>query len=163
MAVKIRLARVGKKKYPVYRVVVADSRSPRNGKFIEIIGQYQPMQTPAFVNIDSEKALKWLAEGAEPSDITQKIMRENGVWKEFDPKDSKDVSRRYLNKIEASKKINAAKIAEAEKAKKAEEAAKKAEEAAKKAEEAAAAKAEEANAQEVAPEESSEAATEASE
>ena len=118
MSVKIRLARVGKKNYPVYRVVVADSRSPRNGKFIEIIGQYLPMQTPSAVTIDSEKAVKWLKEGAVPSDTAQKLLRQTGTWSEFDPKDEKPVSKKYLLKVEVSKtKSSKAKAEADEKAK----------------------------------------------
>jgi small subunit ribosomal protein S16 len=118
VSVKIRLARVGKKNYPVYRVVVADSRSPRNGKFIEIIGQYLPMQTPSAVTIDSEKAVKWLKEGAVPSDTAQKLLRQTGTWSEFDPKDEKPVSKKYLLKVEVSKtKSSKAKAEADEKAK----------------------------------------------
>ena len=68
MAVKIRLMRVGKKKQPTYRVVVADARSPRDGRFIEILGQYAPRQEPSLVTIDSERALHWLNAGAQPTE-----------------------------------------------------------------------------------------------
>ena len=83
MAVKIRLMRVGKKKQPFYRVVVADERSPRDGRFIEIIGQYDPRREPTFVNIDNEKALGWLKNGAQPTVQVQKLLASTGVWEEF--------------------------------------------------------------------------------
>ncbi len=73
MSVKIRLTRVGKKKQPHYRIVVADSRSPRDGKFIENIGTYDPKTNPSSINLDKEKAIEWLKKGAEPSDTVEKI------------------------------------------------------------------------------------------
>lgn len=83
MAVKIRLMRVGKKKQPSYRVVVADGRSPRDGRYIEIIGQYAPRQEPSFFTIDDDKALAWLRKGAQPTDQVQKLLAENGVWERY--------------------------------------------------------------------------------
>lgn len=83
MAVKIRLMRVGKKKQPSYRVVVADGRSPRDGRYIEIIGQYRPRQEPSFVVIDDEKALAWLRKGAQPTEQVQKLLAEIGVWEQY--------------------------------------------------------------------------------
>ncbi len=83
MAVKIRLMRVGKKKQPSYRVVVADGRSPRDGRYIEIIGQYAPRQEPSFFTIDDEKAIAWLKKGAQPTDQVQKLLAENGVWERY--------------------------------------------------------------------------------
>ena len=80
MAVKIRLMRVGKKKQPTYRVVVADSRSPRDGRFIEIIGQYAPRQEPSLVTIDSDRALHWLRNGAQPTEEAAKLLEISGVW-----------------------------------------------------------------------------------
>jgi small subunit ribosomal protein S16 len=74
LAVKIRLMRVGKKKQPSYRIVVADSRSPRDGRFIEIIGQYAPRQEPSTVTIDSSRALHWLNNGAQPTESAAKIL-----------------------------------------------------------------------------------------
>jgi small subunit ribosomal protein S16 len=82
--VKIRLMRVGKKKQPTYRVVVADSHSPRDGRFIEIIGQYQPRQEPSHVQIDDERALKWLRNGAQPTEQVQKLLTATGVWAQFE-------------------------------------------------------------------------------
>ncbi|SFJ80174.1 30S ribosomal protein S16 [Thermoflavimicrobium dichotomicum] len=79
MAVKIRLKRMGAKKAPFYRLVVADSRSPRDGRFIEEIGYYNPLTDPADVKIDEEKALKWLARGAQPSDTVRSLLRKQGI------------------------------------------------------------------------------------
>jgi small subunit ribosomal protein S16 len=79
MAVKIRLKRIGAKKAPYYRVVVADSRSPRDGRFIEEIGIYQPLEDPANVKIDVEKAKKWLANGAQPTDTVRDLLRKAGA------------------------------------------------------------------------------------
>jgi small subunit ribosomal protein S16 len=83
VAVKIRLMRVGKKKQPTYRVVVADGRSPRDGRFIEIIGQYAPRQDPSFCQIDGESALAWLRKGAQPTEQVQKLLTEQGVWDQY--------------------------------------------------------------------------------
>ena len=79
MAVKIRLKRMGAKKAPFYRVVVADSRYPRDGRFIEEIGTYNPLTEPASINIDTEKAQKWIKNGAQPTDIVKKLLKENGM------------------------------------------------------------------------------------
>ena len=79
MAVKIRLTRMGDKKAPFYRVVVADSRSPRGGKFIDIIGTYNPLTDPAEIKIDSEKASKWLKNGATPTETAKSILKKSGV------------------------------------------------------------------------------------
>ena len=83
MAVKIRLMRVGKKKQPTYRVVVADARSPRDGRFIEIIGQYAPRQEPSVVTVNNERALHWLNQGAQPTESAAKILEISGVWDEY--------------------------------------------------------------------------------
>ncbi len=83
MAVKIRLMRVGKRKQPSYRVVVADSRMPRDGRFIEIIGHYGPQREPKLVEIDDEKALAWLRKGAQPSEAVQKLLALTGVWERY--------------------------------------------------------------------------------
>jgi small subunit ribosomal protein S16 len=76
--------RVGKKKQPTYRVVVADSHSPRDGRFIEIIGQYGPRQDPSHLQIDSERALSWLRNGAQPTEQVQKLLTVSGVWAQFE-------------------------------------------------------------------------------
>ena len=80
MAVKLRLMRMGKKKQPTYRVVAADSRSPRNGRFIEIIGTYEPRQHPSVVKIDNDRALHWLRHGAQPTDRVEKLLKISGAW-----------------------------------------------------------------------------------
>ena len=83
MAVKIRLKRMGAKKAPFYRIVVADSRSPRDGKFIESIGYYDPVTTPANVKIDEEKAMKWMGDGAQPTDTVKNLFSKQGIMKKF--------------------------------------------------------------------------------
>ena len=75
MAVKIRLKRMGAKKAPFYRIVVADSRYPRDGRFIEEIGTYDPTKNPSVINVDVEKANKWIANGAQPTDTVKKILK----------------------------------------------------------------------------------------
>ena len=83
MAVRIRLKRMGAHKAPFYRVVVSDSRSPRDGRFIEEIGIYNPVAAPAQVQIDEEKALKWLQNGAQASDTVRTLLSKAGVMKKF--------------------------------------------------------------------------------
>ena len=80
MAVKIRLRRMGAKKNPFYRIVVADSRYPRDGRFIEEIGTYDPLKTPADVKIDADKAKQWIANGAQPTDTVKDILKKSGVF-----------------------------------------------------------------------------------
>lgn len=80
MAVKIRLKRMGKKKQPTYRVVIADSRSPRDGRIIESIGRYDPRQEPSVVEIDTDRALHWLQTGARPTERAQKLLEISGAW-----------------------------------------------------------------------------------
>ncbi|WNQ13706.1 30S ribosomal protein S16 [Paenibacillus aurantius] len=83
MAVRIRLKRMGAHKAPFYRVVVSDSRSPRDGRFIEEIGTYNPLTQPAAVNIDEEKALKWLQTGAQASDTVRNLFSKAGIMTKF--------------------------------------------------------------------------------
>lgn len=83
MAVKIRLMRVGKKKQPSYRVVVADSRSARDGRIIERIGRYAPREDPSVVEIDGDRAVEWLRNGAQPTEQVQKLLESVGVWEQF--------------------------------------------------------------------------------
>ena len=83
MAVKIRLKRMGAKKAPFYRVVVADARFPRDGRFIETIGTYDPTTTPAAVKIDEEKVLKWMGNGAQPTDTVKNLFSKQGIMKKF--------------------------------------------------------------------------------
>ena len=79
MAVKIRLARHGAKKAPFYRIVVADSRSPRDGKFIDRIGTYNPRTQPSDIQVDAEKAKEWLEKGAQPTDQVRQLLKVSGV------------------------------------------------------------------------------------
>ena len=79
MAVKMRLRRMGAKKAPFYRVIVADSRSPRDGRFIEEIGYYNPMTNPAEIKIDAEKAKKWIANGAQPTETVKVLLKKTGI------------------------------------------------------------------------------------
>jgi small subunit ribosomal protein S16 len=79
LAVKLRLTRVGSKKNPIYRVVVADSRSPRDGRFIEIIGRYNPQTDPSTIELDEQKVKDWLGKGAQPSNAVQKLLKAKNI------------------------------------------------------------------------------------
>ncbi|MBQ5661926.1 MAG: 30S ribosomal protein S16 [Clostridia bacterium] len=79
MSVRIRLKRIGAKKAPFYRVIVADSRSPRDGRFIEEIGYYNPLTEPAEIKIDAEKAKKWIANGAQPTETVKSLLKKSGI------------------------------------------------------------------------------------
>jgi small subunit ribosomal protein S16 len=79
MAARIRLARVGSKKNPIYRVVVADSRSPRDGRFIEIVGRYNPQTQPSTIDLDAERIQDWISKGAQPSDSVRRLMKSQGL------------------------------------------------------------------------------------
>jgi small subunit ribosomal protein S16 len=83
MSVRIRLRRMGKTKRPFYRVVVADQRSPRDGRFIENIGRYHPLDDPSVIEIDEERALHWLRVGAQPSNTVKVLMTKTGIWAKF--------------------------------------------------------------------------------
>jgi len=88
VAVKLRLVRMGKKKQPTYRVVAADSRSPRDGRVLEIVGTYAPRgrsaaEPDAVVTIDNQKAVKWLRQGAQPTERVERLLRQTGAWDEF--------------------------------------------------------------------------------
>jgi small subunit ribosomal protein S16 len=125
--VKIRLMRMGKTKQPSYRVVVADSRSPRDGRNIETIGHYGPRQDPSLVDIDGEKALAWLRKGAQPTEQVQKLLTVTGVWAQFEsekggPVDTK-LARRRLGDPKAKAKRAKKEAEQAEKAERAEAAA----------------------------------------
>ncbi len=85
MAVAIRLKRMGTKKRPFYRLIVADSRMPRDGRFIETIGQYNPLEDPAKISVVQDKALYWLKQGAQPSQTAKQILKKSGVWEKFKP------------------------------------------------------------------------------
>ena len=83
MAVKLRLTRVGKTKQPQYRIVAADSRSPRDGRFIQIVGTYNPRTDPSTLNVDNAKCVKWLLQGAQPTERVKKLLEISGAWSEF--------------------------------------------------------------------------------
>ena len=83
MAVKLRLMRMGKTKQPTSRVVAADSHSPRNGRFIEIIGTYEPRIEPSLIKIDNDRALHWLTNGAQPTERVEKLLKISGAWDVF--------------------------------------------------------------------------------
>ena len=82
MAVKMRLTRMGDKKSPFYRIVVADSRKARDGEYVDLVGTYNPLKTPEEVKIDVEKAKKWIANGAQPTDTVKALLQKNGVLDE---------------------------------------------------------------------------------
>jgi small subunit ribosomal protein S16 len=86
--VTIRLARGGANKRPFYHIVVADSRSPRDGRFIEIIGEYHPLEEPSGMKVDADRALHWLRNGAQPTSAVEKLLRITGVWEQFKPGDA---------------------------------------------------------------------------
>ncbi len=81
MAVKLRLKKMGSKKRPFYRIVAADARSPRDGRFIETVGTYDPIKEPAVITLDKELAVKWLKNGAQPTDTVKSILRKEGITK----------------------------------------------------------------------------------
>jgi small subunit ribosomal protein S16 len=83
VAVKLRLMRMGKKKQPTYRVVAADSRSPRDGRIIERLGTYEPRAEPSVVNIDNDRAVKWLSQGAQPTETVAKLLAQSGALEQF--------------------------------------------------------------------------------
>jgi small subunit ribosomal protein S16 len=117
VSVKIRLMRMGKKKQPTYRVVVADSRSPRDGRNIETIGHYRPRHDPAVSDIDGEKALAWLRKGAQPTEQVQKLLTVSGVWAQFESEkggrvDTKLARRRLDDPKAKAKKAKQAETAE---------------------------------------------------
>ncbi len=96
MTVKLRLMRMGKKKQPTYRVVVADSRSPRDGRFIEAVGTYAPRMEPSTIEIDNDRVLGWLAKGAQPTETVRKLLVISGAWERFESnRPPKQVSHRY--------------------------------------------------------------------
>lgn len=83
MAVKLRLKRMGSKQKPFYRIVAADARSPRDGRFIETVGTYNPLKNPTEIKVDEEKALTWLNNGAQPTDTIRSILTESGIMKKY--------------------------------------------------------------------------------
>jgi small subunit ribosomal protein S16 len=105
--------RVGKKKQPTYRVVVADARSPRDGRFIEIIGQYAPRQEPSTVTVNNERALHWLNNGAQPTESAAKILEISGVWDEYKQAAGKVAAAKPKAKTPKAKTVKEAPAAEA--------------------------------------------------
>ena len=101
MSVKLRLSRVGAKKKPFYHLVAADSRMPRDGRFIELIGRYDPRQEPSLVEVDSAKAIKWLAQGAQPSAQAEKLLQISGVRQDFD-----ENNKKYLEEVSSGKSFS---------------------------------------------------------
>ena len=85
MAVKLRLMRMGKKKQPTYRLVAADGRSPRDGRFIEIVGTYDPRAEPSAIKVDNDKVVAWLQKGAQPTERVQRLLKISGAWEQFKP------------------------------------------------------------------------------
>lgn len=94
MAVKIRLKRVGAKKKPIYHLVAADARMPRDGRFIEELGYYDPRKEPSEIRIDKEKAIKWLARGAQPSQTAEKLLKISGIREDFEAH-----KKRYIQEV----------------------------------------------------------------
>jgi small subunit ribosomal protein S16 len=105
LAVKIRLMRVGKKKQPSYRVVVTDGRSPRDGRFIEVLGQYAPREEPSVVKIDSDRALHWLKVGAQPTEQVGKLLEITGVWDAYKSDVGKDAASKPKVRKPKAKKV----------------------------------------------------------
>ena len=115
MAVKLRLRREGTTKRPHYRVVAADHRAPRDGRFIEIIGEYHPLDDPSTIRIDNERAVHWLQHGAQPTEAVEKLLRISGAWEEFKPGDAPKRDRSAQpEKKKLNKKARARLEAEAE-------------------------------------------------
>jgi len=108
LAVKIRLMRVGKKKQPTYRVVVADARSPRDGRFLEIIGQYAPRREPSSVTLDNDRALHWLNAGAQPTESAAKLLQITGVWDAYKAANGKTAAARPKPKTPKAKTVKPA-------------------------------------------------------
>ena len=94
MGVKLRLSRAGAKKKPIYKVVAADIRMPRDGRYLEVIGRYDPRTEPSTIEIDNDKALKWLARGAKPTNAVEKLLSIAGVREEFDSN-----KKRYVQEV----------------------------------------------------------------
>ncbi len=100
MAVKLRLKRMGSKAKPFYRIVAADSRSPRDGRFIEVVGTYNPIAKSDQVTVDEEKALKWLGNGAQPTDTVKNLLSSQGIWAKYKSASNKTSSSKKTTKKE---------------------------------------------------------------
>ncbi len=105
MAVKIRLMRVGKKKQPTYRVVVADSRNQRDGRFIEILGQYEPRHDPSSINLNADRAVHWLRHGAQPTETVAKLLEVAGVWDAYKTATGKEAAAKPKPKTPKAKAV----------------------------------------------------------
>ncbi len=122
MAVKLRLRRMGKKKQPIYKVVAADARSPRDGRFIEAIGLYNPLTDPATIDIKEERALYWLGVGAQPTDTVKSLLRKRGILLKFNlikkgmPEEKIEAKMLEWQKLQEAKEAAKAKKAAKEKA-----------------------------------------------
>ena len=114
MTVKLRLMRMGKKKQPTYRIVAADSRSPRDGRFIEVVGTYAPRSEPSEVNVDSAKVVDWLNKGAQPTETVKKLLQISGAWDEFSSARPEKTAKSRVRPTKAAKPV--AKAAKATKA-----------------------------------------------
>jgi small subunit ribosomal protein S16 len=114
VAVKIRLMRVGKKKQPTYRVVVADARSPRDGRFIEILGQYEPRHDPSTISVDTDRIVHWLQHGAQPTEQVAKILEVAGIWDAFKTATGKEAAAKPKPRPAKAKTEKPAKNAAAE-------------------------------------------------
>lgn len=147
MAVKIRLKRMGSKKNPFYRIVVADSRKPRDGRFIEEIGYYNPLTEPKILRVDADKANSWIKNGAKPTDTVERLFKENAVYEATGNFDNTDVQKaKREEKMAAERKARAEREAELDRLD--EEAKEKKAKEAEEAKAAAAAEAAEAEAEE---------------
>ncbi len=131
MAVRMRLRRMGRKKRPMYRVVVAESRFPRDGRFIESLGYYNPMSNPADINLKEDRVMYWLSNGAQPTDTVKNILQDQGIWLKFDlekKKTAPEVVEAEFKKWKEGRELKAKRkeLAEAQKAEAAKKAAAKA-------------------------------------
>jgi len=113
MAVKLRLRREGTVKRPHYRIVAADSRSPRDGRFIETIGNYHPLDDPSTINVDNDRAVHWLRNGAVATEAVQRLLRISGAWEEFKPGDAPARVRVEKKRLSKKARARAAEAAEA--------------------------------------------------
>lgn len=110
MATRIRLRRMGANKRPFYRVVVADQRAPRDGRFIEIIGKYHPLSDPSLIEIDEERALHWLRVGAQPSSQVLNLLRKTGIWDAFEKERPSVLKQRHFKAPERGDKTDRQKL-----------------------------------------------------
>jgi small subunit ribosomal protein S16 len=110
MSTRIRLRRVGRKKLPLYRIVVADQEAPRDGRFIEIIGKYHPLSDPSLIEIDEERALHWLRVGAQPSSQVLNLLRKTGIWDAFEKERPSVLKQRHFKAPERGDKTDRPKL-----------------------------------------------------